>query len=273
MKHVYSGENDSTFDNRLWNDYPLAKSPGNPDILYLDHFHGERKARPLSAHDHWEFIGVLDGCGELESESVYELRPNCIILVPPGVMHRENAAGRMEILWLGFNIDFRPDFPRDKPLTIQSEQVMEELLALWRFSMVHYEQTGLELEGRLLTVLGGFWREFKAGKGDGISRIHAAVRYLQDNYSTAINMTELAHENGLSESHFYREFKRLIGQTPVNYLIGLRLGRAAVYLRETSLPIAEIAELCGFNDPYYFCRVFVRRHGVSPSRFRKTATR
>ncbi len=269
MKHVYRDGIDSSFDASLWQDYPLAGDAGMPEVLYLDRFRGERKQRPLSSHAHWEFIGTLEGSGELEAEPACELLPDRLLLVPPGVEHRESSGGRMELIWLGFNVKFAPEFPRGKPLALQSKRLVEELLELWRLSVGRYAQTGLELEGRLLTLIGGFWREFKERRSDGASRIRAAAKRFQDGCQASVNMAELASQLGLSERQFYRDFKRIMGQTPVNYLTELRLAKAALYLRETELPVAKIASLCGYSDPYYFCRLFAKRNGAPPSRFRQ----
>ncbi len=271
MKHMYSGELESGFDASLWDDYPLAEKADKPRILYLDRFRGERKQRPLSAHAHWEFIGIADGSGELESDRMYELAVNCIILVPPGIEHRENAGGRMEIFWLGFEAEFAPGVQMDAPLTVNSRELVAALADFWRFTVTRQARTGLELEGRLMTLIGGFWREFRARRSDGISRLQQAVTFLQDNFHLPVNMVELASQCDLSESHFYREFKRMTGKTPVNYLTDIRLGQAILYLRETELPVSRIAGLCGFSDPYYFCRVFSRRYGLPPGRFRRGA--
>ena len=79
----------------------------------------------------------------------------------------------------------------------------------------------------------------------------------------------LARELGLHRSYLSRKFHKLAGLSPKNYLTSLRLHRAMALLKETDLPIREIARQTGFADANYFTRAFHRKLGVSPQHFRK----
>lgn len=74
---------------------------------------------------------------------------------------------------------------------------------------------------------------------------------------------------GVSNTYFYRCFREWSGKSPVEYRNLLRLSRAETMLRYTDMRVSEISELCGFEDPFYFCRIFAAHFGASPQKYRK----
>jgi len=104
-------------------------------------------------------------------------------------------------------------------------------------------------------------------------RVTAAVRFLE---STALDLDEkrlslgaLAKEVGMSRFHFLRTFRDLVGMTPHQYLLHLRMNKAATDLRVTDEPVTAIALSAGFNDLSTFSRRFRRLMGVSPAAYRR----
>jgi transcriptional regulator GlxA family with amidase domain len=78
----------------------------------------------------------------------------------------------------------------------------------------------------------------------------------------------LARVSGVSEAHFARQFKQAFGVPPHRYLLTRRVERATALLRETDLPIAEIAFQTGWESLGTFGRTFRDIAGESPSAFR-----
>ncbi|MBQ8357374.1 MAG: helix-turn-helix domain-containing protein [Clostridia bacterium] len=76
---------------------------------------------------------------------------------------------------------------------------------------------------------------------------------------------------GVSKAYFYRCFREWTGKSPVEYRNAQRLSNAETMLRHTDMQIREIAEIIGFEDPFYFCRIFAKRFGLSPQKYRMTA--
>ena len=74
---------------------------------------------------------------------------------------------------------------------------------------------------------------------------------------------------GISVTYFYRCFRKWSGISPVEYRNRLRLSNAQSLLRCTDMQIKEIADTVGFEDPFYFCRVFSESFGLSPQAYRK----
>lgn len=81
---------------------------------------------------------------------------------------------------------------------------------------------------------------------------------------------ELATEAGLGVSAFIRAFRGSVGLTPAAFAQRLRLDDAAHMLKQTDLPIAEIAALCGFSSASHFVFAFRASRGVTPARWRTT---
>lgn len=78
----------------------------------------------------------------------------------------------------------------------------------------------------------------------------------------------LAKTAAMSPYHFLRTFRQVIGITPHQYVLHIRLHRAAQRLRTSSAPVSQIALEAGFNDLATFNRRFRRLLGLTPSAFR-----
>lgn len=79
----------------------------------------------------------------------------------------------------------------------------------------------------------------------------------------------LALENGMSPSVFRRHWKKLVGLPPHRFVIEQRMIHARRLLTESTLNIAEIARICGYDDPLYFSRLFQKTTGMNASAYRK----
>jgi transcriptional regulator GlxA family with amidase domain len=89
--------------------------------------------------------------------------------------------------------------------------------------------------------------------------------YMESHLEQKVGLDTLASMAGLSTHHFARAFHQSVGVPPHSYLLTRRLERAERLLRETRLPLAEIAAATGFADQSHLSRHFRRRTGMPPS--------
>ena len=101
-------------------------------------------------------------------------------------------------------------------------------------------------------------------------RVTLAKNYLDSNYyNTDLNLDEVADAVGLSKYHLCREFNHLYGISPGKYLANLRLQKScALLLQSRQHTIAEIASMVGFSNDNYFCKVFRKAFGTTPTQYR-----
>lgn len=89
--------------------------------------------------------------------------------------------------------------------------------------------------------------------------------YIESHLEQKIGLEDLAAMAGLSTHHFARAFHQSVGEPPHSYLLSRRLERVERMLRETQLPLSEIALATGFSDQSHLARHFRRRTGMPPS--------
>lgn len=101
-------------------------------------------------------------------------------------------------------------------------------------------------------------------------RVTLAKNYLDSHYyTTDLNLDEVADAVGLSKYHLCREFNHLYGISPGKYLANLRLQKScALLLQNRQHTIAEIASMVGFSNDNYFCKVFRKAFGTTPTQYR-----
>jgi AraC-like DNA-binding protein len=100
-------------------------------------------------------------------------------------------------------------------------------------------------------------------------RLTAACDYVLTHFSEPITVAELANRANLSVSQLQREFQRLFGMSPTDYLLRVRLMMARRQLEHTTAPVGGIALDCGFYDQSHFTRAFRTATGMTPLEYRK----
>jgi AraC-like DNA-binding protein len=103
---------------------------------------------------------------------------------------------------------------------------------------------------------------------DNKQKIEQSIGYMLEHLAQPLKVTQLAARAGLSPSHYFAVFKRQTGCSPLDYLIGLRMGQACRLLAETTLSVKNIAAKLGYDDPFYFSRLFKSVNAVAPTEYR-----
>lgn len=107
----------------------------------------------------------------------------------------------------------------------------------------------------------------KQYQSTAVSRIGPALEYVQEHYIEAFNVARLAQKCMLSESQFYCAFKEKTGMSPIRYKNHLRIEQAKRLLKSEECTVKEVAVMLGFENVYYFSRVFKDHTGMSPTQY------
>jgi len=94
------------------------------------------------------------------------------------------------------------------------------------------------------------------------------MRAIEEHPDDAVDLASLAAIAGLSKHHFLRVFRRLVGMTPYQYVLRVRMGRAARRLATSKDPVLAVALDSGFGDLSTFNARFRATFGTSPSKYR-----
>ncbi len=96
-----------------------------------------------------------------------------------------------------------------------------------------------------------------------------AIHFMRENVRKRLTLKQIADYVGYSTSHFSAKFQSKTGYSPLNYLIHLKIQEACHYLDFSDMKINQISMLVGFDDSFYFARIFGKTMGSSPSEYRK----
>jgi AraC-like DNA-binding protein len=99
-------------------------------------------------------------------------------------------------------------------------------------------------------------------------RIGQIINFMMEHLNESIQVAKLASLANVSPSHFFALFKRRTGCAPIDFFIRLRMWHACQLLDGTSLNVKEVAARLGYDDPFYFSRVFKAVNHVAPSEYR-----
>lgn len=161
--------------------------------------------------------------------------------------------------------------PRLPPLP-SLEPLIAALVAACRDrDAAELEELALAFAGAVVATQRGPGRGRRAASPRIERRISDAVRRIEraaQDASAQCSLAALAREAAMSPYHFLRVFRQVVGMTPHQYVLRMRMHRAAVRLRRSDDPVSTIAFDAGFNDLSTFNRRFRRIMGASPTAFR-----
>lgn len=165
-------------------------------------------------------------------------------------------------------------------LILPGDPMHAEALALLRQAIAAAEAQDLMYEYRIQQNLSHFWLMFaqktmdvwlnSAPKNDARSdRVKQMLAYIQNNSAEKLTLDDIAASAGISTRECLRCFQNTLKITPFEYLIDCRVRRAADMLISSTESITNIALSCGFSSSSYFCRIFKKVTGHSPSEYKK----
>ena len=250
----------------------LSFEMGGGDKCFIPHW-----------HDRIELIRVKSGrmSVELGSEG-YELCQDMLMIVPPKKMHKgyaltegvkydiamfdlrsfyneaELCKNMLSAIFDGVAI-FNA-VTADKDILVCFDRIFEsnKHASLCTVASV-YELISLLYERELVLLKERTEKAF----------VQRVIEYFDEKAGEEISVFSLAEKFGYTAAHFCRKFKEATGLSPMSYLKIYRLDMASRDIKQTDLPICEIAQRYGFDDANYFTRCFRARYELSPTKYRR----
>ncbi|MBR1951688.1 MAG: helix-turn-helix transcriptional regulator [Lentisphaeria bacterium] len=96
------------------------------------------------------------------------------------------------------------------------------------------------------------------------------INMLEKAPEKSYSLAQMAKISGMCVSSFTKKFRNLTGVSPTEFLLSRRIEKAENLLRNTTLPVYSVADMCGFNNINYFIKTFRRFRHLPPAQFRKT---
>jgi len=229
---------------------------------------------------------VLSGEGELEIEGRrFKIKAGSVFSYGPGVRHRiaTSKAKPMTKYFVDFcglkaerllkEIPLEHGVPLELGEPEHAYRLFEELvrhgLGMGRRS---HELCSKLLECLFLAVSQSS-APYGSLSGKAASSFMKCKEIVQERFMELEGLQELADACGLEAAYMCRLFKKFERSSPYNYIMRLRMGRAAELLRDGRSLVKEVAASCGFQDQYQFSRCFKRMHGIAPGQYRELASR
>lgn len=263
-------------------EHPLCKELYPLGIGYYKQAIGHKMER--KEHDDNLLIYCLEGVGNLRCNATeHKVNAGDLIILPKGVLHSYSAShdNPWTIYWIHFNGDLAKQFIQlinanlESPilnLGIQSRLVTSfETLLEVRQARIH--QPAAIFAANLLreilshiALLRPLVNQQKQEQSLDLEKVHSlmAARVQEQ-----LDLDTLAASCNLSKYHFIKRYKAATGSTPINHFIHLKIERACHLLDVTEQNINEVAFAVGYEDAYYFSRIFRKIMGMSPSQYRK----
>lgn len=99
--------------------------------------------------------------------------------------------------------------------------------------------------------------------------IHSAAEFMNNNYDKPVSLSDMAKLCGFSRNYFTACFKRVLGETPLEYLTKLRIAKAQQLLKTSSDKVYDIALSCGYTQLNTFTQAFRKATGMNPTEYRE----
>ncbi len=255
--------------------YPLS-------FGHYRHAKGHRMQR--SEHDNQLLIYCTEGGGEVRvNQRSLAVRPGDLVLLRNGLPHAYAADARdpWSIYWVHFDghlsqafvdaLELSPQDPR-LPLGHQSRLIGDFQQFLEARRTGYNRQAFIHASLMLQQILGAvalLRPQIKARHQGGfdLEQVHSLM---QQHIHEQLDLDTLAAQVNLSKYHFAKRYKELTGTSPINHFIHLKIEYACQLLDLSDKSVKEIGYAVGYEDAYYFSRLFKKVLGLSPSQYRSS---
>lgn len=257
--------------------------------------YGYEKCEPLHSfgpyvRNNFLFHYVISGQGVLYSDdenhavTTFQISAGQGFLIEPGFsnMYAADENDPWEYVWVEFGglrarecmeaaglSRLSPIYRPEKPN--QGEQVKQRMFSLLNGDRSSpMERIGyLYLFVALLMKTSSTKKQVRIGKLSEFY-VREAINFIEWNYARSITVEDMARQCKLDRSYFGKLFKKVVGQTPQEFLIHFRMSKAAEALMMDNCPVGEIGASVGYPNLLHFSRAFKSVYGVSPSAYRRS---
>ena len=268
----------------------------NPRILYVmkRKFVGGSETS-CHSHDFLSLIFILSGgCTYNINDLQYPVKKGDVIACNPGVQHGKTVAPGEEIteFHLGLNNICREGLPRNFLIAegacpiISLKEYEQEFLKCCGDIMLEQEKGepgwDLMLKSLVMKLVVILLKSMCSEKipereenglsfetYDKVNIVNAIISFINENYMKDISLEKISRNMYLSPAYISRIFKEEVGESPINYLIKVRLSKAEELLKESVVPVKAVAKSVGYDDAYYFSKLFKKYYGMPPSKYRQ----
>lgn len=262
---------------------PIASSLYITDIGYFPKARHHFRTRPEPIDQH-VLIYCVDGRGWFEIDGVrHEVCANQYFVLPPGTAHTYAASDSdpWTIYWVHFKGSTARHYtpaqalPIDVAPSMESridsrhklfEEIFSTLASSLTIESIRYACAAFQHYLASLRYI----QQYRAASAapDRADIAALVIHFFDENIGRRLTLAEVAAYSGLSPSRLSAIFKERTGHSPLGYFNLLKVRRACEMLDTTSLRLNQISLKLGFDDPYYFSRLFSKTMGLSPLNYR-----
>jgi AraC-like DNA-binding protein len=230
----------------------------------------------------FQMVYITNGEGIFGTgDKTYRVLPGTLLLVLPGIKHyyRPVFAYGWDEYWVGFKGEY---FSRLAEEGILSRDHVFFEIGLHDHLLFLFDQIFDEVKNQrplyqlkacsgVLTLMAEVLSfERRKDQPNYYQKIVEKAKYLMaSNIYNVMNLSNISEQLGISASRFNEIFKTYTAMTPYQYYIHIKIHKAESLL-EQDIPIKEVAYRLGFEDQYYFSRLFKNKAGISPSAWKKS---
>lgn len=268
----------------IYYNHQSTKSPVKLHLAGISYCDGSYLIERNSQHSVFVFEYVESGRGTLEiGNKIFHPSTNDIYRVPAWQAHRYYSDSQNPWIKHWFNISGRLIEELIHIYGIQDQylfsnceeggEIIRETLSALREKTSSCDTDDFMAQ-QLLKLIIVLSRHNKRSGFDSVSndnplahKLHAYL--IRHTFRPLPSIEQMGREIGRSDIQTIRIFKREFGVTPHRFLLELKLNAASELLNGSARTIKEIAVALGFDDEYYFARIFKKYKGISPGMFRK----
>jgi AraC-like DNA-binding protein len=207
------------------------------------------------------------------------VRAGDLVLIPAGAAHRYTAApdNPWTIHWVHYTGQladaFRDHMGFGNGCHIQTIGRQPRLLVDFN-GLLSVQQTGFRTTGlvhvanRLRQLLAGIPLAVDQMADTRQPDLELIDSFMREHLGERITLNQLAEVTGLSPAHFATRYREATGVSPIQHFLHLKVERACQLLDSSDRSFASISRLLGYDDSYYFSRLFKKVMGQAPSDYR-----